>query len=72
MSTVSKNIADEVILYDGLYPGDFVRVVKIVKYQNCFNGCDAYGMIYERKRLDMYCASEFVINPETYWEYAHG
>ena len=70
MSTVSKHIADEVILYDGLYPGDHERVVKVVKYQNMFNGADAYGMIYEGQRLDAYRASPSIIDPVTYWEYS--
>lgn len=71
MSTVSKQTADEVILYDGMYPGDQQRVVKVVKYQNMFNGADAYGMIYEGQCSDKYAASNSVINPQTYWEYFH-
>ena len=69
MSTVSKRIADECILHDGIYPGDHQRVVKVVKYQNMFDGGDAYGLIYEGHNLDAYKASPSVIDPVTYWEY---
>lgn len=64
MSTVSKKIADEII--DGKYPED--RAVKIVRYQNCFDGTDSYGVIFEGEPLDKYAASEYVINPCTYWQ----
>jgi hypothetical protein len=69
MSTVSKSIADACIAGNGYYPGDHIRVVKVVKYQNGFDGADAYGIIYEGKNLDAYAPSQFVRNPVTYWEY---
>lgn len=64
MGTISKAIADDVIA--GKYEDD--HPVKIVKYQNCFNGGDSYGLICEGDPLDKYAASEFVINPTLYWE----
>lgn len=69
MSTVNKRIADECILHDGLYPGDHKRVVKVVKYQNMFDGSDAFGLIYEDENPNRYAPSSSVINPVTYWEY---
>lgn len=69
MSTVSKTIADACIAGNGIYPGDLTRVVKVVKYQNAFDGSDAYGIIYEGHDLDMYAPSAWVHDPVVYWEY---
>ena len=63
MGTVNKRIADDVVA--GKYAND--RPVKIVKYQNAFNGQDAYGLICEGQPLDCYAESDFVINPVVYW-----
>jgi len=63
MSTVSKSIADGVAA--GKYAED--RVVKIVQYTNAW-GSQAYGLIFKGQNLDTYRASDFVINPTTYWE----
>lgn len=70
MSTVSKEIADTCIAGNGIYPGDHERVVKVVKYQNAFDGGDAYGIIYEGHDLNAYAPSKWVHNPVVYWEYA--
>ncbi len=64
----SKKIIDEIIAGDGYYPGDDVRVVKIVQYRNAFDGGLCYGVIYEGHPLDMYAETEFVRSPETIWE----
>lgn len=69
MSTVSKAIADEVIAGNGMYPGDRIRVVKVVKYKNAFDGSPAYGLIYEAQPLDMYKESTWIIGPVVIWEY---
>ena len=58
-----KPIIDDIIA--GKYPED--NWIKIVKYTNAW-GQVAYGCIYEGQPLDMYAASEFVIDSETYWE----
>jgi len=63
MGTVSKQIADDVIA--GKYAGD--HPVKIVKYTNAWGG-ESYGLICRGQPLDTYRASDFVINPSTYWE----
>lgn len=67
MSTVSKDIADKIIEGNGFYPGDHIRVTKIVKYQNCFNGADAYGLIYEGQDPMRYHKSPACMNPTDYW-----
>jgi hypothetical protein len=67
MSTVTKQIADKIIAGNGYYPGDHIRVYKIVKYQNAFDGGDCYKLIYEGQS-DKGLASSYVRNPETYWE----
>lgn len=64
MGTVSKDIADRVIA--GEFPED--NVVKIVVYQNAFNGQDAYGLITKGDDLNRYHASQYVRNPRVYWE----
>ena len=63
MGTINKTIADDVIA--GKYNKD--RPVKIVKYTNAWGG-EAYGLICKGQSLDLYSASDFVHNPETYWE----
>jgi hypothetical protein len=46
MATVnSKEMVDEIIAANGHYMGD-PQVVKIVQYQNMFDGGTAYGLIY--------------------------
>ena len=50
MATVSKKIADDIIA--GLYEDD--KPIKIVKYQNAFDGGDSYGVIFEDMSLDTY------------------
>ena len=64
MGTVNKEIADEIIA--GKYPED--NVVRIVKYQNQFNGADAYGVIRRGQDLMIYHNSGACIRPEVYWE----
>ena len=73
MSTInSRRIVDDIIKNDGLYPGDKVRVIKIVQYENAFNGALAYGCIYEGHNLESYSSSPFIHNPKTIWEYKNG
>ena len=63
MSTVSKKIADDIIV--GSYPED--HAVKIVEYTTP-EGAKAYGVIFKGNDPDKYRASPFVINPVVYWE----
>jgi hypothetical protein len=65
MSTVCKRTADDII--SGMYADD--DATRIVKYQNAFNGEDAYGVTFGRQDKDKYLIpSEFIINPVIYWE----
>lgn len=65
MGTVNKSIADKIKAGNGYFMDD-PRVIRIVEYENCFNGACSYGIEYERD-LGKYAASEFVINPRVYW-----
>ena len=64
VGTVNKQIADDVIA--GKYAFDNPR--KIVKYLNAWGG-ESYGLICAHEPLDKYKASDFVKNPEIYWEH---
>lgn len=71
MATVSvRGIVDTLMEKNGKYPGDTMIVVKIVEYENAFNGGLAWGLIYEDDDLDAYRASPFINNPRTIWERA--
>lgn len=65
MATVSKAIADKIVKGDGY---DHMQVVRIVKYQNQFDGGYAYGLIYRGENLQRYHQSPACHNPEIYWE----
>ena len=67
MATVSKETAEEVIALDGWYPGDHIRVVKVVEYDNAWGG-KGYGLVYEGDPLDKYQETFHVRNPVTIWE----
>jgi hypothetical protein len=68
MSTVDKTIADRVIA--GEFPED--DVVAIIKYNNVFNGNEAYKLIFSRQAsliqwiLDGKEAN--LLNPTIYWK----
>jgi hypothetical protein len=69
MATVnSLKIVKMIIDGDGYYPGDDIKVVKIVQYNNQFNGKIAYGLIYEGQPLNMYHTAAACHNPVTIWE----
>lgn len=68
MSTVDKTIADRVIA--GEFPGD--DVVAIIKYNNVFNGKEAYKLIFspETYRIQWILDGKEVnlLNPTIYWQ----
>jgi len=69
MATInSRAIVDELIKGNGIYPGDHIRVVKIVEYTNDWGG-QCYGLIYADEPWDNYHESQFVHNPKTIWEF---
>lgn len=65
MSTVSKEIADRIV--EGEFPED--GVLYIVKYQNSFNGADAYKLCFSEKYYEnVMLGSPYVINPVLWWK----
>lgn len=69
MSTTNKQIADIVVANNGLYPGDRVQIVEIIKYNNMFDGGEAYKLVYEGVSREAILESPAIINPTTYWKY---
>ena len=68
MSTVNKEIADKVVEHNGIYPGDRMRIVEVIKYKNIFDGGDAYMVIYEGQSRELILKSPEIRSPETYWK----
>ena len=64
MATInSQSVIDDIIA--GKYPED--NWIKIVRYTNAW-GDTTYSCIAKGQPLDMYAASEYIIDPETHWE----
>ncbi len=61
MSTVSKQIADDIIA--GKYPED--NWVRIIEYDNAWDGV-SYGC-ENKQTLGKYSPSHFIRNPRVYW-----
>jgi hypothetical protein len=72
MPTVSKPIARQLARNNGWFEGDRMQVIKIVEYENAFDGKLAYGLIYEGMPLDAYSETYYVRNPRIYWEVSQG
>lgn len=71
MATISsKETVDTIIAGNGIYPGDeSMPVLKIVQYNNAFDGKIAYGLIYKGESLDRYHESPFIQNAKVIWEH---
>jgi hypothetical protein len=67
MATVNEEIVADVIANDGWYPGDPMRVVKCVRYDNAFGG-KSWAIVYEGENKNRYEESEFCQNVVTLWE----
>lgn len=69
MATVSsREIVDTIIAGNGVYPGDeAMPVVRIVEYNNQFNGALAWGLIYEGEDPQRYHTAQACINPREIW-----
>lgn len=72
MSTVDKDLADNIVKGGGWVDGDSSnelgdnpQVVLIVEYDNAYAGV-GYGLVFKGKP-NRYTASEFARNPRTYW-----
>lgn len=70
MATVDqRSIVDKIIAGNGIYdPEDTIPCVKIVEYQNIFDGRKAWGLIFAGEDLDRYRETDFVREPRTIWE----
>jgi len=66
MATVDKHTADKIA--SGEYRDDDPIAVRIVKYQNIFNGGDAYGVTFEGEDKTCYLNSENCLHPVLYWD----
>lgn len=68
MSTVDKVIADKVIA--GAFPED--DIVAIIKYNNMFNGEEAYKLIFGRRKDSIQWILDgkepALLNPSIYWK----
>ena len=71
MATInSRRIVDDIIRGDGYYEGD-PRVVKIVQYNNQFDGGLAYGLVYAadgKAAYNRYETAPACHNPVVIWE----
>jgi len=65
----SYQIVETIMENNGVYPGDehMPPVVKIVQYENQWNGAPAYGLIYAHEDPMRYHESDACINPKTIW-----
>jgi hypothetical protein len=75
MATITqRDIVDEIIANDGKYGSDEdgwdPPVVKIVEYNNMFNGGLAWGLIYAHEDPNRYHESGACVNPRTIWEHS--
>lgn len=68
MSTVSREIADAIIA--GVYPDD--NPTRIVKYNNSFNGEEAFGVTFGHQNKDTYLTAPACRHPVIYWDEADG
>jgi hypothetical protein len=67
MATITqKEIVDEIIAADGQYYDDPL-VVKVVQYENMFNGDLAWGIIYHGEDPMRYHNAPACHNPKTIW-----
>jgi hypothetical protein len=67
MATITqKHIVQEIIDHNGKYHGD-PQVIKIVQYNNQFDGELAWGLIYEGEDPDRYHNAPACHNPKTIW-----
>lgn len=64
MGTISKKIADDIIA--GKYPED--QCVKIVTYNNMFDGDLTYAAVFAHENPRKYEQSAACSNVKTYWE----
>lgn len=69
MATIStRSVVDAIIARNGWSaPGD-PQVVKVVEYNNMFDGRVAYGLVYRGENMMRYEQSPACRNPRVIWE----
>jgi hypothetical protein len=69
MSTVGKETADRIVA--GEFKGD--KPTRIVKYQNMFDGGEAYGVTFGKQSKETYLnGTGACLNPKIYWDIEDG
>jgi len=69
MATVnSREIVDQIIAGNGYYMGDPL-VIRIVSYENMFNGGTTYGLIYQGEDPWRYHKADACSNVQTIFEH---
>lgn len=75
MATLGKEQVDNIIKNDGWYDGDRdnsmgdnPRCLKIVQYNNQFDGSVAYGCVFQGEAYNRYEQSPACHNPKVIWE----
>ena len=68
MATVDKITADKIIA--GKFKGD--KPTRIVKYNNMFDGREAYGVTFGKQDKNLYFQSGACVNPVLYWDITEG
>lgn len=72
MATITqKDVVDAIIANNGIYEGD-PPVVRIVEYNNQFNGGIAWGLIYQGEDINRYHNSGACLNPRIIFERTPG
>lgn len=66
MPTVKLHTAETIKANDGYYPGDHIRVVRIIEYTDQ-GGQQAYGLEYDGQP-QTYVESPYVRNPKVFWK----
>lgn len=70
MATITdRATVDKIIEGNGIYPGDEdMPIVKIVEYNNMFNGGVAWGLVYKGDPLFQYEESPACLNTKVIWQ----
>lgn len=70
MATITdRATVDKIIAGNGKYPGDSGRILRIVEYNNIFDGRVAYGL-EDKHNLGVYTSNRAAtVNPRVIWEY---
>lgn len=74
MSTVSRSIADNIIINNGYYLdtrtgelSDDPRVIAVLVYNNIFTGDLSHALAYNEDSINRYLTAEACINCKVYW-----